>query len=334
MPAPYQMNFTNARRQQIAQRNAPPPVQAQPTLTPGPAPGAAQQQFNQRGNPTPSRANLLPAQQPGFMQRMYGGMRGNPGMGQPGGRYQPDSGMTTGQGLTGPAYGYGDNRWAAVQPPLNWQQGKANWQPSAQQQVGIQQRDAIAAHNAILNNPNLTPDQMQAAWAQYQQQAIARMMMGQQTREDQMSQTHGGMGNTVSFGGAPAGGGMEGLVDRWGRTVGSGLGSAAGNALGGPIGGAIGGQFGRWAGQRFADWHGGPRNTNPEASPAPVQPSPFDPSIPQASPAPGEMVGGGGRWAGNGGRTMYGGPMSLGDRAWGMPFARQRAMRRYANNAS
>jgi len=85
-PAPGQMPG-QGQMQQAHDMYANPSTPAQPPSNKaGPTPQIQQPQrqnpyerFNQRGRPAPSRANLLPAQQNTWKQRMSGGMRGSPG---------------------------------------------------------------------------------------------------------------------------------------------------------------------------------------------------------------------------------------------------------------
>jgi hypothetical protein len=207
MATPYQMNFASARRQGQARAAAPAPAPASNTpsfalppmgtSTPLPPPSrptpvqqgvdplsvlaAQQQKFNQRGMPAPSRANLLPAQQPGFMQRMYGGMRGNPGSvplppmyagpKPPGapvqrmpvyGGSQPPRGPGMPPPQMAPLPGYGGGYRAAP--------GMGGGYPN------------VAA--SVMGNPNLTAWQQQAAAQDAWRRRMMGGMVGRENRED------------------------------------------------------------------------------------------------------------------------------------------------------
>jgi len=142
---------------------------------------AQQQKFNQRGMPAPSRANLLPAQQPGFMQRMYGGMRGNPGSvplppmyagpKPPGapvqrmpvyGGSQPPRGPGMPPPQMAPLPGYGGGYRAAP--------GMGGGYPN------------VAA--SVMGNPNLTAWQQQAAAQDAWRRRMMGGMVGRENRED------------------------------------------------------------------------------------------------------------------------------------------------------
>lgn len=78
-------NPTLSAEQQRAQLPANPSMPQSPVAPPSAARPPAQparqnpyEKFNQRGRPAPSRANLLPAQQNTWKQRVSGGMRGAP----------------------------------------------------------------------------------------------------------------------------------------------------------------------------------------------------------------------------------------------------------------
>lgn len=82
MPAQRQNPWSQPMPAQGARKRGMAAVYGNPGLSQGEmgqVAGSAMEQFNQRGMPTASRANLLPQQQQGaWQQRMAGGMRGNP----------------------------------------------------------------------------------------------------------------------------------------------------------------------------------------------------------------------------------------------------------------
>lgn len=183
MPAPYQMNFASARRQGQARNAAaaatPPPAVPAYGGTKPPAQQAPDpsQQFNQRGYPAPSRANLLPGQQTGFMQRMYGGMRGAPGMGP--GMPPPrmsGSGRDTAKALLGQENRGDQQNWAPAVPGWGQPGGQTpGWQPDG----SWYQPDDGGTYlqgGAVPGGGGPQQD-----W----QGRLAGQMMGQESREDQ-----------------------------------------------------------------------------------------------------------------------------------------------------